>query len=228
MLSSITPVAERSRGHRYGVTASWFIVGAALGGATLAMAAALLALAVRATGAGATGLLIGCAAVLAVGACTDAGAFGRRPPFLHRQVDETWLRAFRPWVYGAGFGWQIGVGFTTYIMTAAVIATLVLAALTASPALACATGLLFGTTRGLMVLLSARATTPEKVRDLHRRLDRLDEPVRVGTIVVQLLGAATFAWLWGGLVPAVGLLTLAAVASGTALLLPRRAMQHVV
>src|ERR1044071_9362159 len=32
MLSTITPMAEQSRGHRYGVTATWFILGAGLGG----------------------------------------------------------------------------------------------------------------------------------------------------------------------------------------------------
>ena len=45
---------------------------------------------------------------------------GHRPPFLHRQVDDDWLSAYRPWVYGVGFGWQIGAGVTTYTMTAAV------------------------------------------------------------------------------------------------------------
>ena len=31
-------------------------------------------------------------------------------PVHHRQVNERWLDQFRPWVYGAGFGWQIGDG----------------------------------------------------------------------------------------------------------------------
>jgi len=43
MLSTVTPVAERARGHRYWVTACWFLAGAVLGGATLGLVAAALA-----------------------------------------------------------------------------------------------------------------------------------------------------------------------------------------
>ena len=32
MLSTITPMGERGRGHRYRATAAWFVVGAVLGG----------------------------------------------------------------------------------------------------------------------------------------------------------------------------------------------------
>ena len=39
MLSTLTPLAERSRGHRYAVTATWFVLGATLGGATLGLVA---------------------------------------------------------------------------------------------------------------------------------------------------------------------------------------------
>ena len=48
MLSTITPMAERARGHRCAVTAGWFVVGAVLGGATLGLGAAALAAGVAA------------------------------------------------------------------------------------------------------------------------------------------------------------------------------------
>jgi len=32
MLATITPLAERARGHRYGVTVTWFVLGSVLGG----------------------------------------------------------------------------------------------------------------------------------------------------------------------------------------------------
>ena len=35
MLSTITPVTERAKGNSYRTTASWFVVGAVAGGATL-------------------------------------------------------------------------------------------------------------------------------------------------------------------------------------------------
>ena len=45
MLSTVTPIAERGRGHRFWVTATWFVVGSLLGGACLGGLAALGALA---------------------------------------------------------------------------------------------------------------------------------------------------------------------------------------
>src|SRR5688572_32921801 len=46
MLSTITPIGEAGRRHRYGSTAAWFILGATLGGATLGLGAAALAVGV--------------------------------------------------------------------------------------------------------------------------------------------------------------------------------------
>ena len=43
MLSTITPIGERGRNHRYYSTATWFVLGAVLGGATLGLGTALLA-----------------------------------------------------------------------------------------------------------------------------------------------------------------------------------------
>src|SRR5947207_15261129 len=65
MLSQLTPVGEASRGYRYRTTATWFIVGAVVGGATLGAAMALLAVVVSAVGATSDALL-GVAAALAV------------------------------------------------------------------------------------------------------------------------------------------------------------------
>ena len=42
-----TPLAERGRGHRYRSTATWFIIGGTVGGATLGLVMATLALGVR-------------------------------------------------------------------------------------------------------------------------------------------------------------------------------------
>lgn len=211
MLSSITPVAEAGRGNRYGTTATWFVVGATAGGATLGLLAAALA-ALVALGAPAQAVALAAGVVVAVlGAWCDAGVLGHQPPFLHRQVNETWLRGFRGWVYGVGFGWQIGVGLTTYIMTAAVFGTVALAALTAQPLQAFGIGVFFGAARGLAVLLSARATTPARVAALHRRLDRAEVPVRRVVVAVQAVAAASLTWLGWGPVAALGVMLLAAL-----------------
>ena len=166
MLSTVTPVAERARGHRYWVTALWFLAGAVLGGATLGLLAAGLALVAPVSAA------LG-AVVVAIALASDARLFGFRLPGHTRQVNENWLADFRPWVYGLGFGWQIGVGLATYIMTAAVYAMVVLAALTGNPLLAFALMTLFGFVRGLAVFLGARLTDPTRVFAFHRRFDAM-------------------------------------------------------
>lgn len=197
MLSTITPLAERGRGHRYRTTATWFVVGAALGGATLGLAAAALAALV-----GLADLTImaalGLTALLAsVTAASDLRVFGFRLPVNPRQVNELWLGQFRSWVYGAGFGWQIGAGFTTYIMTGAVYLMVAMAALTGRPLTAFGVCLAFGAIRGLAILLGSTITSPERLVAFHRRFDALAEPVRIAVISVQLgvaVIAAAIAW----------------------------------
>jgi hypothetical protein len=169
MLSSITPLAERARGHTYRSTAGWFVLGATAGGLTLGGLMSMAAAGVGAIGLGPTtlGLLALAAAVIA--ATSDSGVAGRRLPVHHRQVNERWLDRYRPWVYGAGFGWQIGTGLCTYITTAAVYLTVVLGALTGRPAVALAVGTAFGLLRGAAVLLTWRLRTPDQLRTFHRR-----------------------------------------------------------
>ncbi len=205
MLSTITPFGERGRGHRYAVTAGWFVAGAAAGGATLgAVAAGGAALVAGAGGTHHPAVLAGVAAGLAAaGAGMDAGLFGEVLPLIRRQVDDGWLARYRPWVYGAGFGWQIGTGLATYLMTAAVLVVAFFAALTASPAAALGVATAFGLARGLTVFLTARSATPAGLRDLHRRLDAAGPAVRWAVVGVQA-GAAV----------ALGLVAAAATAPG--------------
>jgi hypothetical protein len=133
MLASITPLAERARGHRYRSTAAWFVVGGTVGGACLGLGLGALAAAVRAAGVPGVALAAVAGAAALVAAAADAGVAGFRLPVHRRQVNERWLDQFRPWVYGAGFGWQIGAGLVTYIRTSAVYLMIVLAALSAEP-----------------------------------------------------------------------------------------------
>lgn len=187
MLSSITPFGERGRGRRYPATVAWFVGGAVLGGATLGSLAAVAAVAVVELGGGRHPAVVAGvgAAVAAGGAAVDAGCFGPVLPLVRRQVDDGWLLRYRPWVYGGGFGWQIGVGLATYLMTAAVVVVMLFAALSASPAAAVVVGAGFGMARGLTVLLTARAQSPAKLRHLHRRLDAAAGPIRRASIGVQ-------------------------------------------
>ncbi len=190
MLSTITPFGERGKGHSYPATASWFVAGASLGGATLGLGMAGLALAVGGLGLSdtTTGTLA-LAAVLAA-AVSDSGVVGARLPFHRRQVNERWLDRYRPWVYGAGFGWQIGCGLATYITTAAVYLMIVLGALTGQPWVALALGTGFGCLRGTAVLLTRHVSDPSTLREFHRRFFRMGPAADRVVVGVELTSAA--------------------------------------
>jgi hypothetical protein len=184
MLSTITPVSERAKGNSYRSTATWFIVGSGAGGATLGAALALGALGLRALHPAPTALGIAALVAALIATGSDAGVTGLRLPIHRRQVNERWLDQYRPWVYGGGFGWQIGTGLVTYITTAAVYLMVVLAILTASPVAAMAVGLGFGLLRGLAVLLNRRITDPVDLLAFHRRFFEAGPLVgRIVTIV---------------------------------------------
>lgn len=190
MLATITPLAERGRGHRYRATAAWFIAGGTVGGATLGVAMGALALGVHAVAPTTLALAVIAGVAGVVTAASDARLGGFHLPFHSRQVNERWLDQFRPWVYGAGFGWQIGAGLVTYIKTAALYLMIVLAALTASPATALGVGALFGLVRGLAVLLGRGITSPAGLAEFHRRFTRAGTMV-LGVVMAYELATAT-------------------------------------
>jgi hypothetical protein len=209
MLASITPLAERGRGHRFRSTASWFVAGAVVGGACLGLLNALLAAVVGVIALPESALAaLGCAAA-AVAAASDARLGGFKVPVHHRQVNERWLDGLRPWAYGAGFGWQIGNGLSTYIKTATVYLVVVLAALTGAPWFAFALGVLFGLVRGCAVYLGRNVTGPESLAELHRRLELWDPRSRLAVVALTVAAATCFGWVlspWAALVIAAGAL----------------------
>lgn len=173
MLSTITPFGERAKGHRYAGTVAWFVLGATVGGLLLGGVAAGLAAVVAA--AHLSDVVCGAAALVAVlvAAVSDTGLAGARIPVHFRQVNERWLDAYRPWVYGAGFGLQIGSGVATYITTAAVYLAVVLAALTGHPLAGLVVGGLFGLVRGAAVTLTRRIGSPTALLAFHQRFESL-------------------------------------------------------
>lgn len=196
MLSSLNPMSERARGHRFGVTAAWYSVGGALGGLALGAVCALAAVGLDAAHLSrSTGFAV--AAVVALAGAWSDGPVGPALPDHPRQVDETWMGRFRRWIYAAGYGVQIGTGFATYIMTAAVYLTAALAVL-AGPRDALLVGLVFGAVRGLAILVTVGATGPDRLAALMRRVD-LAAPASVAALVaVQAAVAVTAAALAGG------------------------------
>jgi hypothetical protein len=214
MLATITPLAEHGRGHRYRTTATWFVVGSVLGGASLGVVMATLAIAIGALPT--TGTELASVAVVAgvIIVAADSRIGGFRLPVHHRQVNERWLDQFRSWVYGAGFGWQIGTGLATYIKTCAVYQMIVLAALTGNPEVALVVGIAFGLVRGLAVFLGRHITTSAALADFHRRFMAADRYALAATVVCEagttlVLSMAVSPWI-GAVVAGVFALTVVA------------------
>jgi hypothetical protein len=195
MLATITPLSEVGRGHRYRATATWFVAGSVVGGVTLGAAAAVLTVGVDSLHLTARERIVVAFAATALAVTSDLDLGGLHLPVHHRQVNERWLDRFRPWVYGAGFGWQVGTGLATYIMTAAVYLMIGLSALTGMPWLALSVGAVFGLVRGLSVLLGRRITSPQALSAFHRRFFTLGPTLGRLTVAVQLAVTALFAWL---------------------------------
>ncbi|CAN5747902.1 hypothetical protein BH23ACT2_BH23ACT2_18390 [soil metagenome] len=223
MLSSITPMTEAGRGNRFSVTAVWFVLGGIVGGLSLGALAAGAAAGLAALELTATTRVGVAAAVAMVCASIDLGIFGIDLPIFKRQVNDAWLRRYRSWVYGSGFGWQIGFGVATYIMTAGVLLTVALAVLTASPVQAIAIGLVFGLVRGSAVYLGRSATSPAALGQIHQRLDAAAPTARAAAAGVQVLAAAILAGVaWHPL----GALAVVAGAAGVATAAPASTRLH--
>ena len=197
MLSSITPMTEAGRGNRFTTTATWFVVGSVLGGLSVGAIAAVGAAGIATLDLADTThfALIAGAALLT--SAIDFGLAGDRLPIFKRQVNDAWLRTYRSWVYGAGFGWQIGFGVATYIMTGGVFLTIAIAVLSGQPLLAVLVGATFGLVRGSAVFIGRSAVTPAALSDVHARLDAAAPAARDAAAWVQVsaaAGAAAIAW----------------------------------
>src|SRR5437867_3885662 len=143
MLASIHPLGERARRRRWGTTVSAYVVASTVGGAAVG---ALLGATGRLIGVGAAGGALRAALVVAVcglGIAIDMAGSGGLPT-VRRQVDEDWLHRYRGWVYGVGFGVQLGAGVVTIVTTATVYVAFALAFLTGSAAGGLAVGATFG------------------------------------------------------------------------------------
>ena len=192
MLTSISPLGERTRGNRWWLTVGWLAVGAVLGGAAIGAALGALGQAL----AGSLGDVA--RLVLLAGACALAAAWdmsSRRLPG-RRQVNEDWLVAYRSWVYGTGFGLQLGAAVATVVNTALVPLFMLAALLAGDMSAGLVIGAAFGAARGATMALSSRVRTPDDLRRLHRRLDfHADRARRLGAGAAAGLGCAAAASL---------------------------------
>ncbi|MCW2679054.1 MAG: hypothetical protein JWM62_455 [Frankiales bacterium] len=181
MLTSITPLGERSRGNRYAVTLTAYVLGCLLGGATTGLVL------------GAVGSLLPSLPVLVLAAiaCAAAALADLRGTRIgRRQVDEDWLTRYRGWVYGLGFGYQLGLGVVTVVTSAATVAVLALALLTQSAVSGLLVGLAFGGARAVPALLLGRAASHGELRSLAAGLERRAPLAARTTTAALALGSA--------------------------------------
>lgn len=183
MLTSISPLGERARGNRWTVTVTAYVVASLFGGLTVG---GLL---------GFAGSFVDLSAWVAVAVCLAAALVDvvGRPPTIRRQVDEDWLTRYRGWVYGAGFGYQLGLGVVTIVTSTATYATLALCLLSGRTFTGLAIGGCFGLVRALPILALRDAQTPERLRDIAAGLERLSSSAGRATTVVLAAAAVTLA-----------------------------------
>ncbi len=192
MLTSISPLGERARGNRWSLTVLWLVLGATGGGAAVGAALGAIGQAGAAVLDSSTRLFV------LAGACAAAAAWdlsGRRLPG-RRQVNEDWLVAYRSWVYGAGFGLQLGAAVATVVNTALVPLFMLAALLAGEVTAGLVIGAAFGAARGVSLVLGRRVRTLDDLRRLHRRLDRhADQVCRLGACIAAALGTAAVSLL---------------------------------
>jgi len=186
MLSSIHPLGERTRHNTWAVTVISFIIGAVFGGAGLGAVSGGMGWIVHQVVAWSVSVAFTLAvAAVALATLGDIVRGSRALPWPERQVNEDWLTTYRGWVYGVGFGFQLGGGLFTYVTTLGVLAMIAVATLTASPILGGIIGAVFGLFRGLAVLTTARVRDPRTLRSFHQSMNRLAQPVRRSGLIAQ-------------------------------------------
>jgi hypothetical protein len=120
-----------------------------------------------------------------LGIALDAGVFGLRLPTVRRQVDDQWMYRYRTWVYGLGFGLQLGLGFLTVVSTSTVYSAFLAAFLGGSASMGALIGGVFGFIRGSMLFAVAGVQRPEQLVVVDGVLSKWDGPSR------RLASAAT-------------------------------------
>lgn len=200
MLGSITPLGERGRMSRWGRTVAAFVIGSLVSGAAfgaaLGWAGRVVVGRVVGPGGGVEGQarLAVLAALIVIGLALDARLFGLRLPTVHRQVNEEWLRRYRGWVYGVGFGFQLGLGLVTVVATSAVYLAFAAAFLSSSPVWGGIVGGTFGLARALPMLAVRRVSRSDLLGAVDARLRRWDRPsLKLALAAEAGVAAAAFA-----------------------------------
>jgi hypothetical protein len=182
MLASITPLGERGRNATWAITVTAFVVAATVAGAALGALLSALGALVLPDGLGLDARVAALAVVVALAIALDA--IPRPVPGPHRQVNERWLEEFRGWVYGVGYGAQLGLGVTTVVSSAGTYVAMVAAFLAERAAAGALIVGCFGAIRGLTLLAGARVRTPPQLLAMHSAMGEWQWRARWGGVAV--------------------------------------------
>ncbi|MGZ4215479.1 MAG: hypothetical protein ACXVH1_06145 [Solirubrobacteraceae bacterium] len=193
MLASITPLGERGRKATWAITVTAFTVGATVAGAALGGVLSALGALVLPGGLGLDARVLALAAVVALAIALDA--IPRPVPGPHRQVNERWLDEYRGWVYGVGYGAQLGLGVTTVVSSAGTYVAMAAAFLAERPAAGALIVGCFGAIRGLTLLAGAGVRTPPQLLAMHSAMGQWQWRVRWGGVAVLAATLAMALWV---------------------------------
>ena len=166
MLTSINPLGEAGRKQKWWLTFAAYVLGSIIGGALVGSMLGLIGSAVPGSGM----LRPIAAGVLILGGAADS--LRMAIPGVHRQVDENWLTKYRGWVYGWGFGFQLGMGIATIVPTALVYSMMALLLLYGDPFIGLALGAMFGFSRAFPLLLVRSASNFDRLAAVMARLEK--------------------------------------------------------
>ncbi len=184
MLSSIHPFGERSRHNSFWSTAWAHVLGSTAGGAVLGViigTVGWLTTFVWDASLATRGLALGVVAAFAT--ILEATGRERTLPTRTRQVNENWIQSYRGWVYGGGFGAELGFGISTIITTTLVHVLVVAMILVGSVPAATVLGTVFGFVRGATVFAAHGVDSPERLRAFHATLDEWRSRSRFGGVL---------------------------------------------
>jgi hypothetical protein len=188
MLASITPLGERGRGASWRRTVTAYVGASTAGGVVLGAALGTLG-SLAGTSPPSWLLLLVAVAAVAAAALDVSG----RLPSIHRQVDEGWLTRYRDWVYGAGFGFQLGLAAVTIVTSASVYLMWLLELLTTSPLEGALVGAVFGAARAVPLVTTRRIIDAESLRAAHRGWEQRLVVVRRLTVAVEIAAGIALA-----------------------------------
>jgi hypothetical protein len=171
------------------VTLTFFMFGAIASGSAFGVAAGTIGSAV---GAGALHhRQIVWAALAMLGMLADLRLVPwLRVPTHRRQVPERWFRLYRGWVYGLGFGLELGAGFATVINSSLVYLTAAAALLAANPTRGFLIGVTFGIGRGAALLPTIRIRRSHDLMRMTALIHHFDLAARRGAAAVAGCTAA--------------------------------------